>query len=155
MLSTVLPTGAAEERSVTDLLDLATRRQRHVFGLLREGACPFCYGQLSVTAGPTDLVKGDEFGVEAVCTRCGQLFAGDFEMYLSTLPAVASFYADHDRSPRERHVWELRAAQDERAVTAADDGSVRYRIELGEEALVVTVDRDGTVASTRREAAGA
>jgi hypothetical protein len=151
MLSTALPTGAVEGRSVIDLLALATQRQRHLFGLLRSGACLFCYGSVLTTAGSTELVRGDDFGVEGVCTRCGQLFAGDFEMYLSTLPAFTSFYADHGLSPRSQHIWELRAEQNGRAVSMKEEtGTVSYRAELEGEAFLATIDTDATVIATRR-----
>ena len=153
MLSTALPTGAIEGRSVIDLLALATQRQRHLFELLRSGACLFCYGSVSTTAGATDLVRGDEFGVEGVCTRCGQLFAGDFEMYLSTLPAFTSFYADHGLSPQSRYIWELRAEQDDREVTMEEQtGRVSYHVELEGETFLATIGTDATVLSTRRTA---
>lgn len=152
MLSTVLPSGAVQDRSVTDLLALATRRQRHLFSLLRESACPFCYGAVSTTAGRTDLVRGDEHGVEAVCTGCGQLFAGDFEMYLSGFAPLMSFYADHGLAPHDSYVWELRAAQTGRTtrITQRTPKRISVRIDLDDERFVVTLDESATVTGTTR-----
>lgn len=152
MLSAFLPTGALEDRPVTDLLDVAATRLRQDFEMIRQGVCPWCYGSMRVSVGTTDLVKGDEYGVEAGCQRCGQLYAGDFELYLVDDPAVTAFLIDHGVNPRDLYPWEIRDRATRRVTTAsAGSHDLEFRLELDGEALVVPLQDHGAVGDVRRE----
>jgi DNA-binding transcriptional ArsR family regulator len=137
------PPGAAEGRSMTELLSLATFQMYAELSLSVRGTCPACYGpmhtELSEETYSDDV---ERYGYVATCERCGQMHTATVGGAIVQHPAVVAFYWAHGEDIRELAPWNLgfMGGEDAVAVDSTDPLRVAVRVTLDDETLTVTLD---------------
>ena len=150
------------------------RHHRARIAQFRDGICPACAGRVtaSVEAVDGDRLTAVDDGSTAVdsnaserpatpnddiepvqavftCRRCGDSLRCPVSLTLLDHPAVVSFYRDHDRSAREKRIWNVGREWTETPI-AVDPDLICVGITLDDERLDCYVDGTVSVVATRR-----
>lgn len=136
-----LPPGAVDDRSLSEVVQLLTRKTRHDMELVLTDSCPFCYAHLDWTA---DVDTDDPMPqTESQCDRCGVLFEIPVVFALVEHPQIAAFYHDHGIDVRTAPLW-TPAYFDAVEVAECEDG-YEARVELDGDTIEAVVDDSLTV----------
>jgi DNA-binding transcriptional ArsR family regulator len=137
-----LPPHAVDADDLPAAADLMARRAHAETGLLADGRCPMCFGEVALSSVelPDEALPP---GLDAACRRCGMHYALTVGHVALHHPEVAAFLAD-DGDPRRSPTAQLRLGL---GADAEQVGEGRYRVavEREGETLAVTVDDDGAV----------
>lgn len=142
-----IPPGAAEGRTLEELLDVMRVVTHHELGMTVQEVCPMCRGSFQWTTDPEESHDGSTtyFGH---CERCSALYSATAGMLGLQDPSVVGFFHDHGVDVRERHVWQLGNRADERARPDGDGIEVTYR--AGDDAIRVVLDGAARVVESDR-----
>lgn len=167
LFATTLPSGATEERTMDELIRLATRDAQHDIENACDGVCFHCWGRMHASLAVEEPVRNpatDEIVSEARlerndglaifgCERCGMVFWLHPEVCIVSHPSVVSFYDDHGVDIRGLPYLDSRYFGSKSKCTVESAEPVRVRIErvLDNEELCVTLDEDATIIETERE----
>lgn len=151
-----LPNSGFADRSPADALEAALRKNYHDNSLLRQGVCNGCSATVSRRLRTKDYEPWDElfdFEVYAVlsCSTCNGGSVGHPANLALTTPAVASFFADHDREVAAVPPWAEAVVAARDTTTVTDDGTCAIEYELDDERLSVRLDDDLRIADHGRE----
>ena len=148
------------------LTDAFDRHHRARIAQFRDGVCPACAGQVTADvesldgndrpatvddAEETTSATANVEPVQAVlaCERCGDELRCPVSLTLLDHPEVVSLFRDHDRSIRERPLWNVGAEWTETPI-ASDPTLVHVGITLDDERLDCYVDGSMSVVTTNR-----
>ncbi len=150
-VSNFVPPGAAEDRTVEELVDVLRITSYHELGQTVQGVCPMCRGAFEWTARPD--VDTEDISVPCVgtCERCAGVYTATPGMLALYDPSVDAFFHDHGVDVRRSHVWRLGDVDDE-DVTVVSEAPLRVAVTLraGDDALRVVLDEHATVVETER-----
>lgn len=175
----LFPGGALEGRDATAVRSLFDRVTRQQVDLAVAGDCPLCYASMETRvverAAGTKAVRegsggesedgdgpdrGDgsergggaqEWGIEAVCPRCGALVDVPLSLALGGHPVVEALLTARGQDPRRRRVWgatsAVRWAVERLEGADADEGSKRLlaTVAVGGDRVVLGVGEDCSV----------
>ncbi|KDE59276.2 ArsR family transcriptional regulator [Halostagnicola sp. A56] len=133
------------------------RHHRHRLGLMAEGVCPECSGEISSelvrTASSTDdaLPPGFEEHVQAAfnCDLCGLDVRCPVSLAFLDRPVVVSLYHDHGRNIRDRPIWNVGHEWTE-TILSEEPLAVRVVVELEGDVLALYVDEGLEVVDVQR-----
>lgn len=133
------------------------RHHRHRLGLMAEGVCPECSGEISSrlvrTAPSTDDALPSEFEerVQAGfdCEVCGTEVRCPVSLAFLDRPEVVSLYHDHGRNVRDRPIWNVGHEWTE-TILSEDPLAVRVVVELEGDVLALYVDERLDVVDVQR-----
>lgn len=150
-----LPARAAENRSPPELLDAAYQRRHQAVGAMRRGICFGCGGRVERRIEPAGIDAVDcDPGPQAVlaCQACHASVVGNPAHVALTAPAVAGFFADHDRDPALARYWNdpLVTARAGVELVGEDPPRVAIPFEIDCDRLRVVLDDDLQVARFER-----
>lgn len=163
-----LPPGAAEDRSMDELVALADREAVRDVQRARDGACPHCWGRMRTSLPAEDVMPDPETGerlddwesllgerasevtlVQFSCDRCGMTFWVPPGTCIVTHPAVAGFCYEHGVNVRETPMAGLPFTYSGvEELTSADPVRVRVDVELDGDRLSVWLDDQTNVVET-------
>lgn len=142
------PFGRLRDRSIADVLEVASRNALHRLEHLRSGVCARCYARVE------GRVRVDEeaavtYAYEALCTECGGHTVAALGTCVARHPAVVSFFHDRGVDVRDRHVWQLGFAVDA-AVSELSTDDRRFQIDVAcnGDRLELVLDERALVKST-------
>ncbi|SDR35746.1 DUF7351 domain-containing protein [Natronobacterium texcoconense] len=143
------PPGGLESRSLSEVLEAFDRHVRSHVALARDGICPGCTGPVTVqTATDADL-EGERIAI-FVCQRCGNRLRPHLGLALVADEHVVQFARSHGRSLSKTRFWELEwCVSDAAASVSTDPWRCTVPIPIADETLVLTVDDELVVRSTR------
>ena len=143
-LSLPLPPGAVRSRSIEELTDLASLTSLHYVELAREGACPFCWGQITTAFSDADesVVVGHD------CDTCGVTISERASLVPLSHPTVTAFHADEGIDVDGTFFEKLRVLDTSSAWVTGETVTVRY--EGASENLVVELDGTDVVSVDRQ-----
>jgi len=151
MLTTV-PPAAASDRSLEELLRVATLATYAKFELVSGGVCFECYGHLDRAIEPSETDDAPEFVYRTQCERCGFTTSSVATVALIRHPAFVSLCDDHGIDLRERVPWTIPGLVDgDTTRVGTDPDRYRVRIELDGDPLEATLDGEGVVVDATRE----
>lgn len=134
---------AALDRPLDAVVDLALRKHAADVALLREGACPYCWGHAGISypreSAPDSYLIDDAVYATATCDACWLSYPLPLAESLLGHPAVEAFYAEHglDAVDAQLGPRSLAAASE----IELSDGGARIEVDL-DETLTVAVDED-------------
>jgi len=149
-----VPPGAAEGRSVEELVEMLRVTSYHDLGQTLEGVCPQCRGAFEWTLR-TD-VDTEEHPAVCVgrCERCAAVYSAEPGMLALFDSTVDAFFYDHGVDVRTRHVWRLGDVDgDDTAVVSESPLRVAVTLRTDGDALRVVLDDDARVVETDRPGA--
>jgi DNA-binding transcriptional ArsR family regulator len=161
IFGTTLPPGAAQGRSVEEIVSLATLDARQEVERARAECCPHCWGPMSTAlpaqevvdpdTGETLAVPDDEVYVRFDCGRCGMQFWLPPGACVLSDPAVVSFLHENGVVVDELSYPELPFVSPEAATVISEDPvRVRVDVEADERALQVWIDEGIRIVETER-----
>lgn len=146
-----LPPGALEGRPHADLMEMAAHWLRAEFVLMRNGICSNCAGVVTHSIDTDFDLREQEVGLEYSCEQCIYDATSGIVPYLTSHPAVVSFYDDHDIDLTEEW-WDALGASGDESTTVLSENPWRIRVTIpvaGDE-LELVVDGDLNVVEQRR-----
>ncbi|WP_440990748.1 ArsR/SmtB family transcription factor [Haloarchaeobius baliensis] len=151
VLRTSVTPGAATDRSMHELLSLATRRTYARIELLAGGICPECSGRVDREIGEPDVDVQVEYSYETSCERCGAFTRSSAGAAVLRDQTFIAFCDAHDIDIADRLPWTLPFLTDGETVqTGEDPPRYRVRVEADDERLDLTLDERGVVVDTER-----
>jgi DNA-binding transcriptional ArsR family regulator len=152
-MRTTVPPAAAIDRSLEELLRVATLATYAKFELVAGGVCFECYGLLDRRIEPYESDDISDFVYRTQCERCGFTTSSTSTIALLRHPAFVSLCHDHGIDLRERLPWTIPGLVEAETTQVADEPA-RYdvRIELDGDVLDATLDKHGTVLAAERSA---
>jgi DNA-binding transcriptional ArsR family regulator len=155
-IQTTVPPAAALDRSVTELLSVATLATYARLELATGGICYRCYGRVDARIDAHEFEGDTEYLYRTLCARCGSTSSSLATVVLVRHPAFVSLCRDHGVDLRERVPWTIPGLVDGEVTKTSEDPPVYgVRVELGDEALEATLDDTGTVRTAERVAVDA
>ncbi|WP_227132053.1 ArsR/SmtB family transcription factor [Halorubellus salinus] len=152
VLSTPVPPASATNRSMSELVDFATRTVYSMFDLLAGGICTECYGRVDreIRAVPDgELV---DYVYRTACERCGFVTTSAAAAAVLREPAFVSFCHDQGVDVDAHLPWTLPGMTDGGGVerVSADPPRYELRVERDDDALSMTLDGEGEVLDATR-----
>lgn len=152
-ISNLVPPGAAEGRSLEDLVEVLRVTSYHELGQSLQGVCPQCRGQFDWTTR-TDVREspnGTETGCVGQCERCPVAYTASPGMLALYDPTVDEFFRDHGIEVRESHLWRLGDVDgDQIAVVSEDPKRVAVTLRADHDAVRAVLDGHCRVVETER-----
>lgn len=161
VFGTALPPGAAEGRSLRDLVALATMDARQDVERALSGVCPHCWGPVTTrlpvkevvdaaTGEPAEVPREDGW-VEFDCGRCEMVFWLPPGACVVDAPPVVALLHEHGVDPRERSYAELPFTRaDAGVVESADPVRVRVDVTVDDDTLHLWLDGAADVVEYER-----
>ncbi|WP_256298312.1 ArsR/SmtB family transcription factor [Haloarchaeobius salinus] len=151
ILRTTVPPGAATDRSMRELVALATRTTYARIELLVGGICHECTGRVEreIVAAPDDA--DIDYTFRTSCERCGAFTRSSAGVVVLRDQTFIAFCDDHGIDVADRLPWTLPFLTDGETVQT-DEGPPRYRVrvEVDDERLDLILDERGVVVATER-----
>ncbi|MFH5797066.1 hypothetical protein [Haladaptatus sp. CMAA 1911] len=116
--------------------------------LTRRGICSECQGYVE---GRVETIpeESERYHYHGLCRRCGFHHGIPVGMFLASHPAVTSFYYDRGVDVQTTPFWTLEfCTPGHETVLSTDPLRLGVDVNLEDETLSLTLDRDGTVVST-------
>jgi hypothetical protein len=128
--------------------------RKRITGLNR-GFCTLCGGRverlLTVASSHEAVTSRSVLDVTFTCTACGDETHLNVGGVLTDHPVVVSFLFDAGIDLEETYIWELRSLLDPEATLVSEDPArLAVSVELGDDAIELTVDETVTVREYRR-----
>lgn len=145
--STLLPPGAAEDRSIEELIELGTTTTHHDVALLRQEACPHCYATVEFVVAEQSVPDSPvAYRYQAACERCGMAYGGPVAMAVLGDAAVVGYFADRGVDVTVEPYWRFDLWSGD-IVRVESEDPLRLRIAIAHDAgrIDVTVDDSATV----------
>jgi len=153
VLRTSVPPGAATDRSMAELLSLATRRTYARIELLAGGICPECSGRVDREIREPDADVDLDYSFQTSCGRCGAFTRSSAGAAVLRDRTFVAFCDAHDIDVADRLPWTLPFLTDGETVqTGEDPPRYRVRVEADDERLDLALDERGVVVDTERTA---
>lgn len=132
---------------MSELLTLGTMITHQGMELLKEGACPLCYGSMEGSLAEIEHGEYVFYGFEAVCARCGMLYESSVGLSVVRHPAVVALYQDHGLDIRKQPPWTLDFVMGKEPITviATDPLQVRVDVQPDMDELRLTVNDEALV----------
>lgn len=149
---TALPPGAAENRTVTELVRIANRNAQQDVEQAADGVCPHCWGRMDASLPADDQPENGPLMAEYECDRCWMVFQVPAGACVVRHPAVVSLYHDHGVDVREEPFLDLGfvRSSDSAAVVSTDPTRVGVDVELAGDELELTLDGTADVVDVTR-----
>lgn len=148
------PPGGVEDRTPTEIADAFDTHVRAKLELIVEGICPECRGSIHsrILPGTPDHWSYDGFDMIAHhrCERCEYQLWPAVSLHLIAHPDVRSFFFEHEKDPRETHLWNYRWAVTHQLaeIHSNDPWEVEVQIPVADDELRVTLDGNLDVRKT-------
>ncbi len=153
----LVPPGAAEDRTLEELVEVLRISSYHDVGESLQGVCPQCRGPFAWTTrieADTDAdADADHPSTTCIgkCDRCAAVYHADPGMVALFDPDVAAFFHGHGVDIRDRHVWRLGdVGADDTTVISEDPPRVAVTLRTDGDAIRAVVDGDAEVVETTR-----
>lgn len=151
-----VPAGAAVNRSLEELLDVAVRRASVNIELARNDLCPRCWGRTSIELRPPDgsfaEVDWEVPRADVECDRCWLAYYLSGSLLVAGSPPVVAFYEEHGLDPEDAVLSEWNVmARSEPAIATESPLELEIALDLDGDRLVVAVAADGEILDYRRE----
>jgi DNA-binding transcriptional ArsR family regulator len=151
--STLLPPASAEGRSTEALIELATKTTRNDVELLRQEACPHCYGTVEFSILEEPVPDSPvSYRYRSACARCGMAYGGPVAIAVLGDPDVVAYFAGREVDATTEPYWRFDVWSDD-AVTVESEDPLRLNVAVIHDVgrIDVTVDDDGAVLSADPE----
>lgn len=133
------------------------RHHRRRLGLLADGICPECSGEISArlhrpdTTAAAEVPSDLEGRVQAEfhCDICDLDMRCPVSLAFLDHPAVVSLYHDHDRNVRDQPIWNVGHEWAE-TILSEEPLAVRVVVELEDDVLALYVDEEVSVVDVQR-----
>ena len=144
------PPRALQGRTLSAVVDLSLRKHAGDVALLRDGACPHCWGPAELTyprgSVPDSYLLDDVPYATAACETCWLCYPLPVAHTVLGHPAVETLYAEHGLGPTAAQLGPHNLARTTGVDLRDEDSSgARLTVELDEGSLALDIDEDCSV----------
>lgn len=139
-----------ETQPTDDIIERIAFLENRWGELIRRGICSECQGRVEgrIESGG---IQPDHYHYHGECHHCGFHHGIPVGQFLLSHPTVQSFYHDHGVDILSRPFWTLDwCTPGTETVISSEPLRLRVSITYGEDALSLTVDRNGSIVETTR-----
>lgn len=141
--SDYFPGSIVEERSLPEVMGLATLIGQQDIDLLIRDVCPNCYREIE---SGVILEQGEPL-LEGQCHHCGYFLQGPASLAVLTHPVLQAFYVERERDVREVPLWTLPFLTEPNRMHVDSEAPLQITVDASynDEELTFLIDDEGSV----------